>query len=807
MHIILAYPEHKMWPVPSLGILYVAAVLEKAGHEVEIFDLSREYFLGRDGLDEFGAFLKNRPDVEMVGVGFNTPQAPMAYRMVSMASKLLPKAQIALGGPHPTALPEMTLKECPEADVIVLREGEYATRELAARTPLERITGIVYRDGDGYKATGQRELIQNLDELPFPAWRLIDMEYYLKPKGFDDFYAQTWRMGTIMTTRGCFGRCNFCFAWGMLGAGERAHSPERIVREIEHLIERYGITTLNIYDDTLFTSKEHGERVCHALIDTGLNKRINFNCQLLSAQATPDTLGLLKEAGCYQVGVGFESFISDTLKNMRKPVSYTRNIQTVRDLKKIGIRCLGYFMSGYQGEVAESVIANQDMQKYTDIELPTWTNYVPFPGTKDFNQGLADGTVGDLDWITFDMSQNPLTMLKRNYSSIPHGKYVYIYLSHLENFIFLRRFLNGIERRIARFTAVTNIEVPLLKLPHPGAIAVNEAALPIEIQKIRATFSEWDVPEAHRMLQSIDLDSLDIDAKRYACQSLLFIHLIRMEDDKATLILDQLKSLLGDEQALATLARANAAMGNFPNALRILRAAKKKAPIGREPATLMMYQAMLQGRPALAQMAVDGEDLAAADMENFKRWSALEGSESHKGLPDIFLRYQPNSDEVLELYADKLDAPISAHHYRFLGYYLPLKDKLVRLGVKKALLLGFDRWTRMLSQRLLNTGEFELLGMVDDRIADIMPSYGDAPIVTSVAARHLIDGDTALIITGEHKLDESHESLTSAIADQRLLALFDNKEMKAPNLTHQLYALSRELKGSAVLKDNKSPHY
>lgn len=800
MRILLAYPEHKMWPVPSLGMLYVAAVLEKAGHVVEIFDLSREYFFGRDGLAEFNTFLEKRPNVEMVGVGFNTPQTPMAYRMIGMARKYLPKAQIILGGPHPTALPEMTLKECPEADVIVLREGEYATRELAARMPLEQITGIVYRNGENFRTTGQRELIQNLDELPFPAWHLIDMEYYLKPKGFDDFYGQTWRMGTIMTTRGCFGRCNFCFAWGMLGAGERAHSQERIVQEIEHLIERYGITTLNIYDDTLFTSKEHGQRVCQTLIDTGLNKRINFNCQLLSAQATPDTLALLKEAGCYQVGIGFESFISGTLKNMRKPVSYTRNIQTVRDFKKVGIRCLGYFMSGYQGEAADSVIANQDMQKYTDIELPTWTNYVPFPGTKDFNQGLADGTVGDLDWITFDMSQNPLTMLKRNYSSIPHAEYVYIYLSHLENFIFLRRFLNGIERRIDRFTKVTNIEVPSLKLPHPGAMAVDEAALPLEIQKIRATFNEWDVPEAHRMLQTTDLDSLNIDARRYAYQSLLFIHLIRMEDDKATAILKQLKPLLSGEQALATLARANAAMGNFPNALRILSSAKKNAPIGREAATLMMYHAMLQGRPALVQMAVEGEALAAADLANFKRWSELAGSESHQGLPDIFLRYQPNNDEILTCYAGKLDAPIAAHHYRFLGYYLPLKEKLEQLGAKKLLLLGFDRWTRMLSQHLLDTGEFELLGMVDDRIADIMPSYGDAQLVTSAAARDLVDGNTALIITGEYKLDDSHESLTGIIADKHLLALFDNKELKAPNLTHQLYALSRELKGSAVVR-------
>ena len=217
--------------MPPLGLAWMAAVLEREGHEVQICDAHAERFT----MDQMAGQLAARGNFEMIGITATTPIISNARAIARISRELWPSAQIVMGGVHPTVLPEETLGEV-AVDVVVRGEGEVTIVDLAAGKSYEEIKGISYRDKDGKIVhNAEQELIDDLNSLPMPAYHLLPMDKYYPSAGA----AKRMPAISMLATRGCPGRCTFCYR--IFGKRLRVRSGLKVAEEVKHLQDTYGI--------------------------------------------------------------------------------------------------------------------------------------------------------------------------------------------------------------------------------------------------------------------------------------------------------------------------------------------------------------------------------------------------------------------------------------------------------------------------------------------------------------------------------------------------------------------------------------
>ena len=225
--------------MPSLGIAWLAAVLEKDGHQVKILDAHAE----RLPLDAIPQWVKEHGPFDLVGLTATTPLIGNALEIARDLKSQFPATLVVLGGVHPTVLPAESLAE-PAVDLVVRGEGEETVREIAAETPWDKIAGISYRQDGAVVHNPDRKLIDDLDTLPFPAYHLLPMHRYRPAAGA----AKRLPATSVLATRGCPGRCSFCYR--IYGNRLRCRSGLNLALEVKLLQDRYGIKEICFYDDT-----------------------------------------------------------------------------------------------------------------------------------------------------------------------------------------------------------------------------------------------------------------------------------------------------------------------------------------------------------------------------------------------------------------------------------------------------------------------------------------------------------------------------------------------------------------------------
>ncbi|MFH1996804.1 MAG: radical SAM protein [Candidatus Omnitrophota bacterium] len=396
MNVTLLYPllsmrrskidENKQY-WPPLGLAYIAAVLERAGHSVQIIDrdvLLRKNALDFEKTDELTSAMVDDFGSEIVGITATTPNIPDAYHVAKMLKQKDPGRRIVLGGPHASGEPELTLKECRDIDIVVRGEGEFTLLDIAQNRPLNEIAGITYRDGERLLSTPDRELIKNIDDLPLPARHLLDMEFYTRPSRFTSRNLSL-RTTSIFTARGCPYRCSFCAGPLVFKGKVRFHSKERVIAEIEELIGKCGIEGLYFAEDMFLSSMKRAEEILSLFVERGLHKKIKWFAQVKASLATEDLLTLMKGSGCVGVEFGFESGSQNVLDGMNKKITVAQNLEAARLAKKAGIRFQGNIIVGFPGET------EQDFQRTLDFIWKAKPNtigfniFMPLPGTSAYN--------------------------------------------------------------------------------------------------------------------------------------------------------------------------------------------------------------------------------------------------------------------------------------------------------------------------------------------------------------------------------------------------------------------------------------
>jgi len=373
---------------PPLGLCYIANVLEKNGINVKIIDRNSLMTKNRsdqsivDNMTE-AEIKKFKPDI--VGISVTTPTFfDVRCNIVKIIRKIDDKIRIVTGGPHVSALPEDTLRSCPEIDIVSRGEGELSMLEIAQGDKLRDIAGLTYRDGNNIVNNIDRTPHNNIDDFCSPARHLVDMRYYSSPNPhvMHGLYSKAT---TIFTTRGCPYDCTFCAGSIALGRGVRFQSIELVIEEIKKLIADYGIEALYFADDMFDIKKERTANLCRELIKNNINKKVRWNAQLRANSMDKDLLKLMKEAGCIRVDIGFESGSQKTLDIINKRTTVEQNYEAARLLHEAGIQVHANMIVGLPGEDWEDLNSTRDFMKEIRPDWIGFGAFIPLPGSKLFD--------------------------------------------------------------------------------------------------------------------------------------------------------------------------------------------------------------------------------------------------------------------------------------------------------------------------------------------------------------------------------------------------------------------------------------
>lgn len=380
--------------LPPLGISYIAAVLESEGHEVQIIDgCVLSVTKGYDFDDLSKDVEKFQPDI--VGVTATTPQINLAFETMKKV-KSVSHAVTFLGGPHVTALPS-AITESKFCDYGVYGEGENSFKKIVERMTtkksFKKVKGLIIKNKTTVKLS-QPEYINDLDSLPFPAWHLLPMKLYRpSPANYRKLPALQ-----IMTSRGCPFKCAFCCK-PIFGFKFRAHSPGRVISEIEHLIATYGIKDLEVFDDTFTFDKKRAETICNMIIEKKLD--IGWNCMTRVDCVSPELLKIMASAGCYQVGYGIESGSPKIQQRMNKMINLEKVRQAVGWANDAGIDIRAFFMFAFPGETVEDAKMTIEFAKTLDIDVAQFMVTTPYPGTPLWSMAHEEGKLQMKDWENF----------------------------------------------------------------------------------------------------------------------------------------------------------------------------------------------------------------------------------------------------------------------------------------------------------------------------------------------------------------------------------------------------------------------
>lgn len=380
-----------------LGLAYIAAYLESVDIPVRIIDAPA---MGMGMVDIIKDISQHNDAI--VGITVLTPAFKAVSDLCLSIKKSFPTSLIVLGGAHPTALPERTLREISAADIVCIGEGEMAMAEIASVKPGEpnrliNIRGICYRDNQEVINTKIRPAVRDLDLIPPPARHLLPMEkYHLTASRV----SKAAFCPTIIVARGCPFSCTYCSR--TFGKTFRSHSVDRIIVEIKSLITAYDVDQINIEADTLTVNKKFIRSLCHALIENRISEKINWTCESRIDTVDEEILSLMKRAGCWQISYGVETGTQRLLDLINKSVTLQKVEEIFALTKQVGISIRGFFMLGLPTEKRADSLATIAFAKQLDPFWAQFTITVPYPGTKMFEDLDSTGKIRTYDWTKYN---------------------------------------------------------------------------------------------------------------------------------------------------------------------------------------------------------------------------------------------------------------------------------------------------------------------------------------------------------------------------------------------------------------------
>jgi radical SAM superfamily enzyme YgiQ (UPF0313 family) len=387
--------EHQRSPIVQtnshypIGLAYLHSYIESKGHEVGLlflndFDYETCYQTVRDRI--------KAKHFDVVGFQLLAFNRTSAFRLIEEIHQEYPDIKIIIGGVHTTVMYEQILNRFPYL-IAVLGEGELTFTELLAcfekKEPISSVKGIAFVQNGQVVLNPARELIDNLDDLPFPKHEL--------------FFHPNRTRGNILTSRGCPFSCSFCCLDSISHRRVRFRSVSNVIAEIEWMVKNFPqMTYIWIHDDSFFLDQRRVLDFCDQIVKR--NIKIRFICSARFKPVSKEMITALEKAGFFQVLFGLESGSARILKSCKKNITPEDVIYTYQLFAKSKIITTTFLIVGLPGENEETVQETIDLVKkiqkikytlYSDIGILTI-----YPGTEVYEIAKRNHFIDDSYWLT-----------------------------------------------------------------------------------------------------------------------------------------------------------------------------------------------------------------------------------------------------------------------------------------------------------------------------------------------------------------------------------------------------------------------
>lgn len=380
--------------LPPLGILYIASYLRKTVSDIKI-KVTNGLTIGYNKIiDEICSF-----EADIFGISFQTTNSTGAYRLINFIKQKYSEKLVVAGGVHSTLIPGEVFENS-KVDIVCIGESELTFSEIVNiyknRTKLDindynDISGIIYRKNGQLTRTSNRPMVKNLDDLPFPAWDLLDFYSY---SGGNVILSKKTPSMMVLSSRGCPFKCNFCanLMWQVEKPFVRRRSPKNFFDEVEYLIKNYNIKEYNDQCNAFNVNIEHAIKMCEEKIRRKID--IYWYTNLRAHPMENELAKLMKQSNCWAVSIGMESANPETLIGINKNVTISQFERTCEILKRNGIKVCANFMFLHAWE-KDNELYYEDVEKSLNtlnyakkifrdklVDYFTWSQSTPYPGSR-----------------------------------------------------------------------------------------------------------------------------------------------------------------------------------------------------------------------------------------------------------------------------------------------------------------------------------------------------------------------------------------------------------------------------------------
>lgn len=386
----------------SFGPLALASYLDEKGFSVRVLDdnsMNKSYTIN-DYVDYI-----NHHQVRIIGISVSTLNAYNSYRLARELREKFPDKIIIAGGLHSYDSSEEICKQ-PSLDILFKGEAELSLLKylaIAKENPhflnrkvlldekyiskIKEIKGIIIKTGNEIIDTGVGEYVENLDDLPFSNYDLINLEDYIKTRY--DHHAVT---NQINFQRGCPYKCRFCKS-SVISSLVRSNSAKYMIKQIEKRYDKYNLDTFFLTDSNFTIDKKRLALFCSLMVSSGLSKKIKFIIQTsIAISISDDEIETLRDAGCSMLMVGVERFADDCRKLISKAGTEEQVKNLIKRIHKHGIKTSINIMLNFPFET-ETIF---DRESKALDEIVTYVNFIyinylsPMPGTSIYENELEN---------------------------------------------------------------------------------------------------------------------------------------------------------------------------------------------------------------------------------------------------------------------------------------------------------------------------------------------------------------------------------------------------------------------------------
>ena len=350
-------------PSVHLGLGYLASYASQyyADLNFELLDTR----VAKSG--EVSKFLDSKFD--LIGITATSQTFLEALELTNTLRLKWPSLPIVIGGAHCSTVKCEVLQGFP-FDYGIYGEGEVTFTELIGyfkgEKSLAEIKGLIYRDkADRIVINPVRELIADLDSIPFPMYRLFKMNLYPQHK--------------MITTRGCPHKCVFCNSHSIWTNKWRKRSAENIISEIEYLYKNYSMKSFSFNDDSFNIDLGRVEKICDYLIEKKTS--IIWSTSVRIDRINETVAKKMKDAGCYNVCIGIESANNEVLKLMSKSNTREKIYDGIQIFRSVGIDVMGQFMIGNPGDTLETIKESIEYAKTSNLNGVEFYTALPYKDT------------------------------------------------------------------------------------------------------------------------------------------------------------------------------------------------------------------------------------------------------------------------------------------------------------------------------------------------------------------------------------------------------------------------------------------